>query len=188
MLLPRSLQSQFAMRCVAPVGALVLLGGCAEAFYARTATGTIAGKLDVEWVAPNQFIFHPREDDPLRFVTSDGHTIQPQTMYTDGGSIPRFFWSVPDLGPWDFAPGFVIHDWLFEQQHCQLGDYKSYTFDRSAEILAEAIKTQMVQGPQQDPAALWLIYQGVKTPIAEKLWNSGKCKGPQGMRKCCTGC
>lgn len=111
-------------------------------------------------------------------LTSDGRTVQPQTMYTDGGSIPRFFWSVPDMGPWDFAPSFIIHDWLFEQQHCQLGDYKDYTFDQSAEILAEAIRTQMVHSPHQDPTALWLIYQGVKTPIAKTLWESGKCKAP----------
>src|SRR5687767_1631448 len=99
------------------VGSTLLLSSCATVFFDRTGTGVFSGKLDVEWIAPNQFIYRVHPTNPLTFVTADGRTIRPRTMYTDAGSIPRLFWSSPSLGPWDFAPGYIIHDWLFEQHH-----------------------------------------------------------------------
>ena len=154
------------------------LSGCATIFYERLPTGKFSGKLDVEWISPNQFIYRPHAGDPLKYVTSDGHIIQPRTMYTDGGSIPRLFWSFPDFGPWDFAPGYVIHDWLFEQHHCKVDDWQAYDLDRAAEILAEAIKTQMVASSATDATAAWAIYEAVRTPIAKKAWDIGVCKPP----------
>lgn len=160
------------------VAAVCILPGCAKIFYAKTPTGKFSGKLDVEWIAPNQFIYRPHPADPLIYVTSDGRKIQPRTMYTDGGSIPRLFWSVPEFGPWDFAPGYIIHDWLFVQHHCKEGDWQHYDFPRSAEILAEAIKTQMEKGGTSEPTVVWAIYEAVRTSIAERLWESGECKPP----------
>lgn len=90
---------------------------CSNVFYAKTSTGKFSGKLYVEWIAPNQFIYRPDSLNPLVYVTADGRRIQPQLMYTDGGSIPRLFWSAPGFGPWDFAPGYIVHDWLFEQHY-----------------------------------------------------------------------
>lgn len=168
------------MRSAAVAGcvvALLALPGCASIFYGKTKTGTFKGKLDVEWIAPNQFIYRPHATDPLVFEI-DGRKVQPRAMYTDGGSIPRLFWSVPEFGPWDFAPGYIIHDWLFEQHHCKEGDWAAYSFERSAEILAEAIKTQMVKGGEPDPTVVWAIYEAVRTPIARGLWDKGTCKPP----------
>lgn len=149
---------------------------CASIFYMKTPTGKFSGKLDVEWIAPNQFVYRPHPADPLIYMTSDGRKIQPRTMYTDGGSIPRLFWSSPGFGPWDFAPGYVIHDWLFVQHHCREGDWQAYDFPRSAEILAEAIKTQMEKGGTSEPTVVWAIHEAVSTPVAKRLWDVGECK------------
>ena len=164
---------------VATCGCAFILSGCATVFFERTQTGTFSGRLDVEWIAPNQFIYRVHPTNPLTFVTPDGKVIRPRTMYTDGGSIPRLFWSSPMLGPWDFAPGYIIHDWLFEQHHCKEGeDWKDYDVDRAALVLAQAIKTQMVKGEGSDPVVVYAIYEAVRTPVAHRLWNSGECKKP----------
>jgi hypothetical protein len=158
--------------------AMLPLTGCANVFYAKTQTGAFSGKLTVEWIAPNQFIYRPDKDAPLVFTTPEGRRVQPQLMYTDGGSIPRLFWSAPSLGPWDFAPGYIIHDWLFQQHHCQSGDWQSYDFPKSAQILAEAIKTQMEKAGSPEPTIVFAIYEAVRSPIAEGLWNGNPCTTP----------
>jgi hypothetical protein len=96
-------------------------------------------------------------------------------MYTDGGSVPRVFWSVPGFGPWDFAPGYIIHDWLFEQHHCKEGDWQQYDFARTADVLAEAIKTQMIKANRREPSVLWAIHEAVTSDTARKIWESGEC-------------
>ncbi len=106
--------------------------------------------------------------------------IRPRLMYTDSGSFPRLFWSAPNMGPWDFAPGFIIHDWLFLQHRCELGDWKDFSFERSADLLAEALKTQMAQSQQPDPEVLWAIHTAVKTPMAKASWESSDCQIPPG--------
>ena len=154
------------------------LSGCGSFFYLKTPTGSFSGKLDVEWIAPNQFIYRPHTADPLIYRTSDGRKIQPRTMFTDGGSIPRLFWSAPGFGPWDFAPGFIIHDWLFVQHRCKEGDWEAYDFPRSAAILAEAIKTQMENGNTAEPTVVWAIHEAVSTPIAKHRWDANECSKP----------
>ncbi|WP_140636600.1 DUF1353 domain-containing protein [Methylibium rhizosphaerae] len=157
---------------------LPLLCGCAEVFYARTPVGVLSGKLDVEWTEANQFIFRPRPDNPLTFVTSAGRRIQPGVMYTDGGSVPRFFWSMPSFGPWDFGPAYILHDWLFQQHHCKLGDWQKDTLGTTADVLAEAIKTQMTRTNQHDAFAVWAIHRAVSSSVAQKRWDSGTCMPP----------
>jgi len=165
-------------RATVSMVALLALTGCANVFYAETPTGKFSGKLTVEWIAPNQFIYRPDPAHPLTFVTADGASIQPRLMYTDGGSIPRLFWSSPNLGPWDFAPGYIIHDWLFKQHHCREDDWQRFDFERTAAVLAEAIKTQMKIGGEDDPTVMWAIYEAVRTPVARRLWDNGPCKEP----------
>jgi len=166
-----------AARWPALLATLAMLAGCGNIFYAKTPVGKFSGKLDVEWIGPNEFIYRPHAKDPLLYVASDGRSIQPRAMFTDGGSIPRLFWSVPNFGPWEFAPGFIIHDWLFLQHHCKEGDWEAYSFQRSAEILAEAMKTQS-KGDSSNAAAAWAIYEAVRTPIAKARWDSGECRMP----------
>lgn len=163
---------------VAAALALAATSGCASVFYSKTATGSFAGKLTVEWVQPNLFIYRPDKDDPLRFTAPDGRVIQPQLMYTDGGSIPRLFWSAPDFGPWDFAPGYIIHDWLFQQHHCQVGDWQDFDFPKSATVLAQGMKTQMEKAGKPEPTVVFAVYEAVRSPIAENLWNRGACVSP----------
>ena len=150
--------------------------GCGQVFYSQTPTGRFAGKLTVEWIEPNQFIYRPDPQQPLVYTTSDGRKIQPRLMYTDAGSVPRLFWSSPGLGPWDFAPGYIIHDWLFEQHHCKEGDWQQYDFKRSADILAEAMKTQMQKSAKPDPTIVWAVHEAVSSEIARNLWDTGQCK------------
>jgi hypothetical protein len=154
------------------------LSGCSQLFYQRLPTGQFTGRLIIQWIEPNQFVYLPDPDKPLRYKISETRSLEPQKMFTDGGSIPRLFWSAPGLGPWDFAPAYIIHDWLFEQHHCQKGNWQEYSFDDSAQILAEAIKTQMTasKGYPPEPDLVWAIYQAVRTPIAKNLWEHGLCK------------
>lgn len=158
-----------------------LQAGCAQVLYSKTPSGKFAGRLDVEWIAPNLFIYRPNLSEPLTYTAADGKVIRPQLMYTDGGSIPRLFWSTPQMGPWDFAPGFIIYDWLFLQHRCKSGDWKDVTFERSADLLAEALKTQMVQSEQADPVVLWAIHAAVRTPVAKASWDSSDCRIPPGI-------
>jgi hypothetical protein len=155
----------------------IVATGCAEIFYEKLPRGEFAGRLIVQWVEPNQFLYLPDSEAPLQYRASDGRLIVPKKMYTNAGSIPRLFWSSPGLGPWDFAPGYIIHDWIFRIHHCQIEDWQRYSFDDSARILAEAIKTQMQANKLQrpEPVLVWAIHEAVKSPIAEALWNKGEC-------------
>lgn len=160
--------------------AALALNGCAYIFYSETPDeGKFSGKLYVEWIAPNEFIYSPDVDNPLTFVTTKGEKITPQRMYTDGGSIPRLFWSAKNLGPWDFAPGFIIHDWLFEQHRCKKGDWKAYDLNGAAKVLAEAMKSQMVKDGNSEPIIAYAVYQAVQSSVAEKSWNEGECRPVQ---------
>ena len=158
----------------------ILFAGCSHITYEHTAKGSFEGSLDVRWIKPDRFIYIPSSDDPLRFTTSDRTVIKPARMYTDGGSIPRLFWGVPGYSPWGYAPAYIIHDWLFEAHHCALPDYKDVSFQDSARILAEGIKTLMENGvAPKDETTLWAIYEAVKTPIARSMWDKpGSCTLP----------
>ncbi|HEY8012146.1 MAG TPA: DUF1353 domain-containing protein [Rudaea sp.] len=157
----------------------LLCTSCAQVIYQKTGHGEFKGDLDVRWIEPNQFIYMPSEENPLRFTTSDQRVIQPQKMYTDGGSIPQLFWGVPGLSPWGYAPAYIIHDWLFEAHHCDIPAYRDITFERSASILAEGIKTMMVANPEIESAnALWAIYEAVNSPIAKSLWDKAQSCNP----------
>ncbi|MDB5531756.1 MAG: hypothetical protein JWO28_71 [Hyphomicrobiales bacterium] len=109
-------------------------------------------------------------------------------MHTDGGSIPRLFWGVPGFSPWGMAPGYIVHDWLFVQHRCRYDGYESVSFEDSARVLAEAIKTQMRDGKApESPDVLYAVYEAVSSPIARDLWNSNKCEAaaaaPPGARR-----
>jgi hypothetical protein len=44
------------------------MSGCAGKHYDKVTPGTLTGKLRVEWMAPDRFLYEPDEDDPLTFV------------------------------------------------------------------------------------------------------------------------
>jgi hypothetical protein len=153
------------------------LSGCAQFYYQNTKTGKLDGILRVEWIGENNFIYAPDENAPLKFISSDGNIIMPQKMYTDGGSIPPVFWGVPGLSPWGYAPGYVIHDWVFQMHHCKYPGFEAISFKDSGRILSETIRTLMDQKKvPSNPDALFAIYEGVSSSIAEDIWNNGQCR------------
>ena len=57
--------------------------------YDHTDTGELKGRLVVEWVDQDKFLFIPDAEHPLVFTRKGGtEVIQPQRMFTDGGSDP----------------------------------------------------------------------------------------------------
>lgn len=159
--------------------ASLFLSGCASRYYESTSIGKFSGKTKLVWVEPNQFLFEPDLANPLTFSSADGKTITPGAMFTDGGSIPRIFWSAPGLSPWGYVPAYIVHDWLFEAKHCGYRDATGVHFPASARYLSEGIKTIMEANVAEvDKNVLYLIYQAVSSGIARKLWENGKCHAP----------
>ncbi len=167
------------MRFILVVALSILLTNCATIDVNNIQPGRFEGKLNLEWKAPNCFLYVPDPEEPLIFYRANGQKIQPKAMYTDGGSIPRFLWNAPNLSPWDFAPAYLIHDWLFEQHHC-FPDQQGFAFKDTAVILAEAVKTMIKSGcVQAEDNFINLIYDSVNSSVAKNLWDSGQCYLPQ---------
>lgn len=160
------------------------LGGCITAAEPGPSQpgpgGTLSGSLVVEWVGENRFKYVPDSKVPLTFVTTDGKRITPRLMYTDGGSIPPILQPIPGFSPWGYGPAYIIHDWLFEQHHCNYPGADQITFDDSARILGEVIDTLMRDGwVPRNPQARALIEEGVRTPFARRLWDAeDRCDPP----------
>ena len=158
---------------------ILLLSGCATNHYDKVKTGELKGTITLKWKDPDLFLFEPDPDKPLSF-TRHGETepIIPKRMFTDGGSIPRPMRAFKNYSPWGYAPAFIIHDWLFVMQHCKEEGYENFTLESSALIMSEVMKT-MMESPEfdfGDKETLYLMYQAVKTPVAQQWWENGKCK------------
>lgn len=164
---------------MAIVFAVVCLASCGVPQVQPGQGGTLSGKLDVRWIGENQFIYMPNPTDPLTFVTTTGKRVQPGLMFTDGGSVPPVFWGIRGFSPWGYAPGYIVHDWLFVQRRCHIGDWETVSFDDSARILGEVIDTLMRDG-QVPPnvEARSLIELAVRSAFSRDLWNSGECSQP----------
>jgi hypothetical protein len=77
------------------------------------------------------------------FMAASGKWIVPEDIFTDGGSIPRIFWSIPGLSPCGLGLAYVIHDYLFVVHRCGWAappEVTQITFEQSVEILAEVGK------------------------------------------------
>lgn len=155
------------------------LVGCASQSYRDTREGTFAGALDVRWIENDYFLFLPNEDEPFSFVRSNGIPIRPGAMYTDGGSIPRFLWGIEGYSPWGYAPAYIIHDWLFEAQHCGYEPDNKYTFEESVAVMAESLKAVMEASLEvRNYFVFDTVVAAVGSPIARRLWDKGSCKAP----------
>ena len=159
---------------------LLLSACCAHKSYEKTGVGQFEGVVDVRWLEPDLFLFVPNKDNPLRFTTADGtRVIMPKAMYTDGGSIPRIFWSIPGYSPWGLAPAYIIHDWIFMTHHCGTIGYENIYFADSSRFMGESIKTLMEKDMvPKDEALFFNVVTAVKTQIAERIWNNGECNLP----------
>lgn len=164
------------------------LGGCIDWFYKlnydQFDTGKLKGKLIVEWIDQDKFVFVPDPEKPLTFERKNGEVIRPQRMYTDGGSVPRALRVLKSYSPWGYAPAFIVHDWLFVMKQCQLAGYEKYDVEKAATIMAEAMKTVMENPKYGGPNALvhYSMYQAVRSDAAKAYWDKGKCETPTGTR------
>lgn len=170
-------------RALALTASLMLISefttSASAATYESFKTGRLKGKLIVQWLAPDEFLFLPDKDSPLTFTRSNGDTITPGRMFTDGGSIPRPLWIFRNYSPWGYAPAFIVHDWLFHAHHCKLAGFDNYTHESAADVLAEVMKT-MMETKVVDRAELSLlsIHAAVDSRVAEGYWRDGKCVPP----------
>jgi hypothetical protein len=168
-----------AMILMSLLALTVAQGAQSADFYDTVSVGTLKGKLTVQWIEPDIFLFVPDTDSPLTFTRSNGEKIVPGRMLTDGGSVPRPLWILRNYSPWGYAPAFVVHDWLFEVHHCQYDGFKKYSYKDAASIMSEIMKTMMVlKKVEVDRLTLWSMHAAVASPIAEKQWDSGKCNPP----------
>ena len=147
------------------------LGGCAT--WINYGDGDLQGRTVVQWAREDRFIYL-KTSNPLSFKPSFLNTpVVPETMYTDGGSIPRIFWSIPGLSPWGFGPAYVIHDWLFEVHRCNRPappEVKAITFEQSAQILAEVGKS-LVEAGLIENNKLDEIVWAIQTRYARDIWD-----------------
>lgn len=185
-------------RCRAAVTAM-LLTGCGQVDYQNAPVGRFDGSLFVMWVGEGgplgdgAFVYVPAPGDALRFTreAADGseQVIRPTMMYTDGGSIPKVGQVFKGLSPWGYAPAYMVHDWLFRARQC-VTDGKAteaerlvagITFQESADIIAEAIKTLQAEGRvSRDDIAPQIISGAVAGPISRHLWDKkGACPVPR---------
>jgi hypothetical protein len=167
------------MRRLSLVTVVLVLAGCASQPYRDTTSAKLTGALDVRWVKNDYFLFLPNKDEPFTLLRSNGTKIQPGPMYTDGGSIPRFLWGIQGYSPWGYAPAYIVHDWLFEAQHCGYEPDNKYTFEDSVKVMAEGLKAVMEAAPEVKNYFVFDTVVGtVGSPIARRLWEKGSCKTP----------
>lgn len=181
---------------IARMAALGLaLSGCATVDYLHTPAGQFKGSVFVMWVGEGNgsgdgnFLFVPDPRDPLIFTRADpqshGGVIQPGLMYTDGGSIPKIAQVFNGFSPWGYAPGYMIHDWLFVGHHClvdgepgsRFDQIRDVNFDDSATILAEAIQALVASNQvKRNDVAGETISGAVDSIVAKNLWDeTGAC-------------
>jgi len=156
------------------VTCLAALGGCASFVrYEDVPHRPLKGRVVVEWNREDKFIYR-QQANALSFTPSFMTSpIVPPDMYTDGGSIPRIFWSVPGLSPWGLGPAYIIHDWIFEVHRCHRPappEVANMTIDQAAQALAEVAKALADAGlidHNRAPEVVW----AVQTNIAREIWK-----------------
>lgn len=168
-----------------PEGLTTLFAG--DRLYSRTKSGHFEGFPTVAWNgifednSKPKFIYRPQPANPFRFIRHDGQAIEPGVMDTDGGSIPRILHGFGRFDAWGYAPGYIVHDWIFTAHKCGHSPDDNISFEDSATILAECIKTLMEVGYTDFDGAnvklrkredtMYLIYKAVSSFIARGLWN-----------------
>lgn len=131
--------------------------------------------IRLRWLEPVIYDFIPKKGAPFSFTRANGQTIEPRRMFTDGGSIPRLVYWDAMLDPWRFAPAYFLHDWLFEQHHCNVVNGKEdiFSFKDTNDILMEGIVTMDATGLSKARiTALWAIDVAINSIIAKRLWNA----------------
>lgn len=167
----------------------IITGWLGDTLYSELGTGSFSGCPTVRWNGIFEdgrdcFMFLPDAANAFSYKTSarfGAKTITPRLMPTDGGSIPRVLWGLSDFSPWGYAPGYMVHDWLFVAHKCNTEPDNTWTFDQAARILAESIKTLMEVGftdfdgrkrkLSKAEDTLYLIFKAVGSDIAKQYWD-----------------
>ncbi len=145
-------------------------------FYPDFPIGRFEDQPRLIWVAPELFLHEPQTAKPFRFVRANGETIAPGRMFTDGGSIPRVLWSIPNFSPWTYGPAFLIHDWLFDLHHC---GQDTRSFEAVRDIMLEGPRTLMETGVcKMNRLVFDLIYAGIDSLVARAIWDRPGCTLP----------
>jgi hypothetical protein len=181
-----------AVRAMLAVLLTICVAACGSFTYEGTPPGKIRGQLLVIWVGEDKFVYWPFTKDPLTFTLGPDlqqklgfQTIRPGLMYTDGGSIPRPLRAFDGFSPWGYAPAYILHDWAFAAHYCivqgtpdpndviEYEKIKRFAFEDSAALLAEVMKTLMVDDRVRTNAeAFNLISFGVDSVVARNLWDT----------------
>jgi hypothetical protein len=179
------------VRAMLAILSTICVAACASFTYESTSAGKLRGQLLVVWVGEDRFVYWPYTNDPLTFTLAPDlqqklgiQTIRPGLMYTDGGSIPRPLRAFDGFSPWGYAPAYILHDWVFAAHYCivqgkpdpsDIVEYekiKRFAFEDSAALLAEVMKTLMVNDRVRTNAeAFNLISFGVDSVVARNLWD-----------------
>lgn len=132
--------------------------------------GVFAGDFNSTWVGPRDYHFH----GDCSFTRQNGEKIAIGEFNTDGGSIPRAFWALPNLSPWTYYPAYVVHDWLYVLHH---QGTSPYDFGTTNLILSEAMWTLMVTGlaPSSD-FTLKVVNVAVNSVFGRKIWEASAPK------------
>lgn len=82
--------------------------------------------------------YHPCVDNPLRVIDELGRVLVTidRPFDTDGATIPRVFWWIPGLAPFDWRKAAILHDWLWE---CRKSGRLQSNFATSNRLLRQAI-------------------------------------------------
>ena len=175
----------FSSLCRLTIAILVLcsLSSCAGTRFYSTVEGhgKLRGRPCIEWVKPDRFVYDQHKNGSFAFVRPNGEIIQPGSIETDGGSIPRFLWMQKGFSPWTYAPAYLIHDWMYEAHRRKVpagrganGTPLYYSKEQADWIMAEVIKCQMeskAYDTDRSPARLRRIYWAVSR-FGKTAWNS----------------
>lgn len=155
--------------------AFITLAGCASLIpIGNIGEGKLKGHVLVEWYRQDKFVYRKQDSNVFSFHPSFmAQEIIPKDMYTDGGSVPRIFWSIPGLSPWGLGPAYIIHDWIFLVHRCNLPGHpeiSQITFEQSALVLAEVAKS-LVKAGLIDHNLTDQVVWAVQTRYARGIWD-----------------
>lgn len=175
------------MRTVMLAALALATAGCAKVEYDKVEKGSFKGEVAVVWLKGTEgpgdgtFVYVPTPQSPLTFTRPDDETvITPTMIYTDGGSVPSLARAFNGLTPWNYAPAYIVHDWLFRAKQCwesgtRRKEYRvveSMDFQTSATIIAESIKALHDSGRvRRSDTSGALITAAVSSPISQRLWE-----------------
>jgi hypothetical protein len=166
------------MRIAFHLAALAILAGCDAAAPPAEPQGDLHGVLLIKWVREDRFVFVPDESDPLTYERG-GRKIVPGAMFTDGGSIPRLFWSVRGFSPWGYGPAYALHDWLFKQHRCDLdAPPMTYTLAEANEVLDDAIRILVADGLAYGNVEISRLIRGAVDQFGQAAWDDPCEPGP----------